>query len=366
MHNKNVTEENKKLRTGFTTGTCSTAASMASVLSIIYQKKIDFVEVELPKGNSIRIKIHSCVFEKNSAKCSVIKDGGDDPDVTHGAEIVVDVSITDQIGQIQINGGIGVGIVTKPGLGLEINKPAINPVPKKMIIDNLLRVGKDLLSRKGVNVTISVPKGKELAVKTDNPRLGIVGGISILGTSGIVIPFSTASYAASIRQNLDVSLAMGDKIVVLTTGGRSETFAKNIVDLPEHCFVQMGDFSGYTIQQCAKKNIEKAFVVGFIGKLAKMAMGVKQTHVKGSKVDMQFLADLVKKTGSDNTIVERVKEANTARHVLEIVKESKNSDFFKLLCKEVYLQMRKHSENKVPIEIILFDFDGIVLERYSE
>ena len=361
-----MTQENKKLRTGFTTGTCSTAASMASVLAIIYQKKIEFVEVLLPKGDSLSIKIHSCKYDVNSAKCSVIKDGGDDPDVTHGAEIVVEVNLTEKIGQIRINGGEGVGIVTKPGLGLEINTPAINPVPKKMINDNLMRVGKELLTRKGVIVTISVPKGKELAVKTDNPRLGIIGGISILGTSGIVIPFSTASYAASIRQNIDVSLAMGDKIVVLTTGGRSETFAKNIVDLPDHCFVQMGDFSGYTIQQCAKKNIEKAFVVGFIGKLAKMAMGVKQTHVKGSKVDMQFLADLVKKTGADDTVVEKVKKANTARHVLEIIKESENNDFFKLLCKEVYWQMRKHSENKVPIEVILFDFDGMVLERYSE
>ena len=213
---------------------------------------------------------------------------------------------------------------------------------------------------------ISVPKGKELGPKTDNPRLGIKNGISILGTSGIVIPFSTASYAASIRQNLDVTIAMGNDTVVLTTGGRSEDFAKKIVDLPEHCFVQMGDFSGYTIQQCGKKNIKKAYVVGFIGKLAKMAAGVKQTHVKGSKVDMNFLAELARKSNATKTIIESIKKANTARHVSEIIQENNVEGFFELICSETHKHMRKHSEEKVPIDVILFDFDGNILARKSE
>ena len=238
------------------------------------------------------------------------------------------MSFTDKINEIEIDGGEGVGIVTKPGLGLEINKAAINPVPKKMITENLNEIGENVLAKKGIRVVISVPKGKELGPKTDNPRIGIKDGISILGTSGIVIPFSTASYAASIRQNLDVAIAMGNDTVVLTTGGRSEDFAKKIVDLPEHCFVQMGDFSGYTIQQCAKKNIKKAYVVGFIGKLAKMAAGVKQTHVKGSKVDMNFLAELAKKSNANESIIESIKKANTARHVSEIIQENNVQGFF--------------------------------------
>ncbi|MFB5624930.1 MAG: cobalt-precorrin-5B (C(1))-methyltransferase, partial [Nitrosopumilus sp.] len=310
--------------------------------------------------------IHSCHFESDKAKCSVIKNGGDDPDVTHGAEIIVDLSFTEKINEIEIDGGEGVGIVTKPGLGLEINKPAINPVPKKMIIENLREVGKEILLEKGIRVVISVPKGKELGPKTDNPRLGITNGISILGTSGIVIPFSTASYAASIRQNLDVAIAAGNDTVVLTTGGRSEDFAKKIVDLPVHCFVQMGDFSGYTIQQCARKNIKRAYVVGFIGKLAKMAAGVKQTHVKGSKVDMNFLAQLAQKCNASESIIQNIKKANTARHVSEIIQENKIEGFFDLICSETYKHMRKHSEEKVPIDVILFDFEGKVLARKSE
>jgi cobalt-precorrin-5B (C1)-methyltransferase len=338
---------------------------MAALLSIINQTKIENINVKLPKGNSIKIPIHLCEFKKNEARCSVIKDGGDDPDVTHGAEIIVDLSFTDQKNEIEIDGGEGVGIVTKPGLGLEINKAAINPVPKKMIKENLTEVAGNLLEEKGIKIIISVPKGKELGPKTDNPRIGILHGISILGTSGIVIPFSTASYAASIRQNLDVAVAMGNDTVVLTTGGRSEDFAKKIIDLPEHCFVQMGDFSGYTIQQCSKKNIKKAYVVGFIGKLAKMAAGVKQTHVKGSKVDMKFLSELARNCGSNETIIENIKKANTARHVSEIIKENKINGFFEEICAETHQHMKKRSEEKVSLEVILFDFDGNILAKKS-
>jgi len=353
----------EKLRTGYTTGTSATAAAKAALLSIIKQTKIENVDVKLPKGSFIKIPIHLCQFDENRSKCSVIKDGGDDPDVTHGAEIVVELSFTDKINEIEIDGGEGVGIVTKPGLGLELNKAAINPVPKKMINENLREIIDKYLLKKGIRVIISVPKGKELGPKTDNPRIGILNGISILGTSGIVIPFSTASYAASIRQNLDVAIAMGNDTVVLTTGGRSEDFAKKIVDLPEHCFVQMGDFSGYTIQQCARKEIKKAYVVGFIGKLAKMAAGVKQTHVKGSKVDMNFLAELAKKCNANERIIESIKTANTARHVSEIIIENNVNGFFEEICNETYKHMRKHSEEKVPLDVILFDFDGNILAR---
>lgn len=353
----------EKLRTGYTTGTSATAAAKAALLSIINQTKIENVDVKLPKGSFIKIPIHLCQFDKNRAKCSVIKDGGDDPDVTHGAEIVVELSFTDKINEIEIDGGEGVGVVTKPGLGLELNKAAINPVPKKMINENLREITDKYLLKKGIKVIISVPKGKELGPKTDNPRIGILNGISILGTSGIVIPFSTASYAASIRQNIDVAIAMGNDTVVLTTGGRSEDFAKKIVDLPEHCFVQMGDFSGYTIQQCARKEIKKAYVVGFIGKLAKMAAGVKQTHVKGSKVDMNFLAELAKKCNANEITIESIQKANTARHVSEIIIENNVKGFFEQICNETYKHMRKHSEEKVPLDVILFDFDGNILAR---
>jgi cobalt-precorrin-5B (C1)-methyltransferase len=360
-----VEKPRAKLRTGFTTGTAAAAAAKASLLSIIHQKKIESVEVLLPKEKKITINLFSCQFDFTSARCSVIKDGGDDPDVTHGAEIVVDLQLTNNVNKIEIDGGEGVGRVTKPGLGLEIGSAAINPTPMKIINENLITVGKKILEKNGIKVIISVPKGKEIAPKTDNPRLGILGGISILGTTGIVIPYSTASFAAAIRQSIDVTIAMKDNTVVLTTGGRSEEFSKKEINLPDHCFVQMGDFAGYAIEQCAKKGIKKAYVAGFIGKLTKIAMGVKQTHVKGSKVDMDFLAKIAASCGATMNTVNQIKNANTARHVQEIVVKDKVDGFFSSICSEVSKQMRTHSDNKVEIEVILFDFDGSILGRYT-
>lgn len=356
----------EKLRTGFTTGAAATAAAKASLLAIINQKEIKSVEVTLPKERKITINLFSCQYDFTSAKCSVIKDAGDDPDVTHGAEIIVDLQLTDNTNQIDIDGGQGVGRVTKPGLGLEIGSAAINPTPKKMITENLIEVGRKILEKNGIRVIISVPKGKEIAQKTDNPRLGIIDGISILGTTGIVIPYSTASFAAAIRQSIDVTIAMKDDIIVLTTGGRSEEFAKKEISLPDHCFVQMGDFAGYAIEQCAKKGIKKAYVAGFIGKLTKIAMGVKQTHVKGSKVDMGFLAKTASRCGANGGVLEQIRNANTARHAQELVLKNNVREFFSTLCSEACRQMRMHSDNKVKIEVILFDFDGTILGRYSE
>ena len=360
------TETTKKLRTGYTTGSCATASSKAGILSIINQKKIEKIDILLPKGSDLEIKINSCEFTKDSAKCSVIKDGGDDPDVTHGAEIFVDVQLTNNIGEIDIDGGEGVGRVTKPGLGLEIGSAAINPTPKKMIIENVREVGEELLKKNGVSIKVSVPKGKELGPKTDNPRIGIMGGISILGTSGIVIPYSTASFAAAIRQQISVVNTMNDDNVVLTTGGRSEDYARKIIELPDHSFIQMGDFSGYTIKQCAKQGLKKAYVAGFIGKLAKMAAGVKQTHVKGGKVDMKFLSELAKRCDANSDTIAKILGANTARNVQEIIMEDKVEGFFDEVTKETYNQMRQHSEEKIPVEVILFDFDGEVLSRHKE
>jgi len=355
-----------KLRTGFTTGTCATAASKAGILAIINQQSLNNVDVILPKRDKINIQINSCNFSKDNAQCSVIKDGGDDPDVTHGAEIFVNISLTDKVGSIEIDGGKGVGRVTKPGLGLEIGTAAINPTPKKMILENIQEVGEEVLGKNGIKIVVSVPTGEELAKKTDNPRIGILDGISILGTSGIVIPYSTASFAAAIRQQIDVVSSMNDEEVVLTTGGRSEDFAREIIKLPDHSFIQMGDFSGYTIQQCAKKSLKKAYVAGFIGKLAKMAAGVKQTHVKGGKVNMKFLSELAKRCNANSETIRKILGANTARNVQEIVIEDNVDGFFDEITKETCNQMRQHSEEKIPVEVILFNFDGNILSRYEK
>jgi cobalt-precorrin-5B (C1)-methyltransferase len=268
-------------------------------------------------------------------------------------------------GCIEIDGGVGVGKVTRPGLGLQIGHAAINPVPKKMIEQVVRYSAKSILQRKGVKVIISVPKGIELAKKTDNPRLGIVGGISILGTTGIVFPYSTASFAASIRQSLDVALSLGTEVVILTTGGRSEDYIKNVhKSLPDYAFVQMGDFSGYTIKQCVRRNIKKVIIAGFIGKLTKMAMGIKQTHVRGSHVSMEYMANLTSLCINSQNIINDVRNANTARHVSEIIIQNNVKNFFNLLCKQVYFEMYNYSNKSLEIEVVMFGFDGKILGKY--
>src|SRR5918912_562688 len=365
-----IIEEKKRrgtLRTGYTTGTSATAATKAALLALISGKAADNVFVTLPKGGMAKLGIAWTKIEKNGSSTSaVIKNAGDDPDITHGAGLCSTFSFTDQVGKIIIDGGIGVGRVTKPGLGLEIGKAAINQTPMKMIEQAVIDVAAKKLNSSGINVIISVPRGEELSKKTDNPRLGIIGGISILGTTGIVLPYSTASFAASIRQSLDVAIAMGTDIVVLTTGGRSEDFAKELFgkSLPDHSFVQMGDFAGYAIRQCINKKICKAIIAGFIGKLTKIAMGIKQTHVRGSHVNMEFMAKVATECNSNSAVIEEIKKANSARHVSEIINKNNISGFFDILCKKVYEQMYEYSKGELQLEIIMFEFDGKVCGRY--
>jgi cobalt-precorrin-5B (C1)-methyltransferase len=358
----------RSLRTGYTTGTCAAAATKAALSALVSGNKLPKVNVSLPKDKHIVIDIAWIKFvDERSVTASVIKDGGDDPDVTNGAEIWSTVSLLESSNKIMIDGGIGVGRVTKPGLGLEIGKAAINPTPLKMInqaIGEILE--KQQKNRYGLSILISVPKGEEIAKRTDNPRLGIIGGISILGTTGIVIPYSTASFAASIRQSIDVSIAMGSDSVILTTGGRSEDFARSIFgnSVADHAYIQIGDFIGFSIKQCAIKKIKKAYVIGFIGKLTKMAMGVKQTHVKGSNVDMNFLATLANRCGANNELVKKIKLANTARHVGELIDQSGLSMFYDVLCEEVYNHLSKDSPSDLQIKIILLDFTGKVIGNF--
>jgi cobalt-precorrin-5B (C1)-methyltransferase len=359
----------RSLRTGYTTGTCAAAATKAALSTLVNGEKLARVNVSLPKDKNIIIDIAWIKYEnEKSVTAAVIKDGGDDPDVTNGAEICVTVSFLETVNKIIIDGGIGVGRVTKPGLGLEIGKAAINPTPLKMIKQAIEEIIGQQKNRYGLSITISVPKGEEISKRTDNPRLGIIGGISILGTTGIVIPYSTASFAASIRQSIDVSKAMGSDSVILTTGGRSEDFARGIFgnSIADHAYIQIGDFIGFSIKQCAIKKIKKANVIGFIGKLTKMAMGIKQTHVKGSHVDMNFLADLASRCGANNELIKKIRLANTARHVGELVDQFGLNIFYDVLCEEVYNHLSKYSPSELQIKIMLLDFNGKIIGKYPK
>lgn len=350
------------LRTGYTTGTCAAAATKAAVLGLATGRVPDAVTIWLPIGREATFSPHRVEWQGESLLCSIIKDAGDDPDVTHGAEICARVWWRDAPG-LELRGGSGVGTVTRPGLGLEIGGPAINPVPRRMITQAVAEAGGSTVDARGIVVEISVPRGEELARKTLNARLGIVGGISILGTKGIVLPYSTASWRASVEQAIDVAAANGQEHVVLTTGGRSEKFAQALLPLPEMAFVEMGIFTGHALKRCVQRRIRRVTLGGMIGKLSKLAQGHFQTHVAGNQVDTAFLADLAAAEGAPDELVAAMRRANTARHVQEMAQAHGLTGFFARLCQLVAERCSAYVGGRLGVEAIMFDFDGAVLGR---
>jgi cobalt-precorrin-5B (C1)-methyltransferase len=356
---RNKTKSKRGLRTGYTTGACAAASAKAAALALISQSKADTVEISLPQGESVSFLIHSTRFTAVSAQCSVIKDAGDDPDVTHGAEIFAEVK-RNREKEIRIFGGEGVGVVTKPGLGLTIGDPAINPVPRMMIGQAIRSVDG---SGAGYDVIISVPEGKNLAKKTLNARLGIVGGISILGTRGTVIPYSTSAYKCCVAQAVNMAVASGWDTIVLTTGSRTEKAAIKLMSLGEEAFIQMGDFVGHAMKSASRTGIKKVIIVAMIGKMSKIASGARQTHAKNSTLKMDVLAKLAERMGLPKEVIEQIKKAQTARHVYEIMPENLLHGFVNELCGEAARQCRKMTEDKVSVECILVDFDGSAIGR---
>jgi cobalt-precorrin-5B (C1)-methyltransferase len=306
----------KALRTGWTTGACAAAAAKAAVTALDTGEAQRAVEIGLPSGRRVRFPVDTCVVSPPDAEAVVVKDAGDDPDVTNGARLTAAVRWRDEAG-IELDGGVGVGVVTKPGLGLEIGGPAINPVPRAMITASVGEVV-DLASR-GVRVVISVPDGEVMARKTTNARLGIIGGISILGTTGIVRPFSTASWRASVEQAISVLAAQGEDTVVLCTGGRTEQGAMGLLpELPEVCFVEVGDFTGAALRRAVGHGLRRVIFVGMAGKLTKLAAGVVMTHYTRSKVSLDLLRDITLAAGGSAELADQVAKANTARHAVEL------------------------------------------------
>jgi cobalt-precorrin-5B (C1)-methyltransferase len=308
----------KALRTGWTTGTCASAAAKAATTALDTGEIQYAVEVGLPGGQRVRFPVEECTLSEspNQATAVVVKDAGDDPDVTHGARLTATVRWRAEPG-IELDGGVGVGVVTKPGLGLELGGPAINPVPRAMITQ---AVGEAVdLARCGVTVIISVPDGERMARKTTNARLGIIGGISILGTTGIVRPFSTASWRASVEQAISVLAAQGEDTVVLCTGGRTEKGAMKLLPhLPEVCFVEVGDFTGAALRKAVEHRLGHVVFAGMAGKLTKLAAGVLMTHYTRSKVDLALLEDVTRAAGGPEGLAGQVAAANTARHAAEL------------------------------------------------
>ena len=350
----------QKLRTGWTTGTCAAAAAKAAASALASGRLQTRVDVKLPgKGRERRVEfdVERCDLGGSWAEAVVIKDAGDDPDVTDGAHLTARVSWLERQG-LELDRGDGVGSVTNPGLGLPVGGPAINAVPQRMISYSVEEVLNP--DERGVRVVISVPGGEKMAEKTTNARLGIVGGISILGTTGIVRPFSTAAWAASVVQAIDVMGAQGHKTFVLSTGGLTEKAAMRLLpDLEEVNFVEVGDFTGQAIKKAVENGLERCFFVGMAGKISKLAAGVMMTHWTRSKVDNDLLAEITLEAGGSTNLVEEVKGANTARHAYELWRSAHLDRGADLLCQQAAENLGEYAEGKLEVHVILVDFDTL-------
>lgn len=304
-------ENDIRLKRGWTTGACATAATKAGLYALWTDEKLDVVSITLPKGEQPLFRISFFEQKIDGVEVGIIKDAGDDPDVTHGSLIKVKVQETDN--GIEFCAGPGVGIVTKPGLPIPVGDPAINPMPRKFISEIINETAKLFNKLPNIKVTISIPDGENIAKKTWNPRLGIENGLSILGTTGIVRPFSCAAWIASIHRGIDVAVATKTSHVAGCTGSTSESVVQSLYKLPDHAMLDMGDFSGGLLKYLRRHPIQKLTIGGGIGKITKLAQGAKDLHSKRSQVDFEIL-----NKWSTEFNLGKIKNVNTALEALEI------------------------------------------------
>lgn len=346
-----------ELHTGFTTGSAATAASVAAVISILDGEPCESVVIELPNGEPYVIDIEECIVSHNSTECCVIKESGDDPDITDGARIRASVELLESDRcSVKICGGSGVGVVTLPGLGIEVGEAAINPVPREMITKNIFNA---LGSTKtDVKVTISVDNGEQLGAKTFNPRLGIVGGISILGTSGIVTPFSAEAFLESIERQIDIVKALGLDTIVINSGAKSERLVKEQhPDYNPHSYIHYGNLIGATIELAARAGIYRVVVGVMIGKGVKLAEGALDTHSKHGVMNREFIKSLAIEAGCSTSTIEKIATITTARQLWEIIPKDEKK-IFELIVQRSSNICKPLLPNGV-VEIILLHEGGV-------
>jgi cobalt-precorrin-5B (C1)-methyltransferase len=367
----------RRLRTGFTTGACAAAAAKGATL-LLLGRTPTHASLRLPWGSpdagDVEFPLVGCVRSGDSAECGVVKDAGDDPDVTDGIEVRASVSWSGAFfpssaggpeAAVRIEGGEGVGRITKAGLALPVGEAAINPVPRAMIELGVREALAESGWRKpcGLRVVVSLPRGEEVSLRTLNARLGILGGLSILGTTGIVIPLSADAWRATLDSGLDVARAAGVPFVVLSHGRSSERAAQALLpELPPESFVLMGDHVGYALDAAASRGLG-VVLAGQFAKFCKVAAGALETHVKDSALDRGLLRDLLLRTGFPPGEAEAALQANTAREVFHRLLEGGDRGAFAALAGDVAARASQRVDHRVPVVAVLFGYDRSLLAR---
>ncbi len=355
----------KKLKSGYTTGTAAAAAVKGALTLLVSSTAPVRVRIPFLSEGFADIAIKTCVLERDgkTATSSVIKDAGDDPDVTNKAEIGARVRIASGLdpGEIRITGGKGVGVVTKPGLEVPPGNPAINPGPVRMIKNAVAAVFKNEKTRPALEIEIFVPEGERLAEKTLNKRLGILGGISILGTTGIVRPMSHDAYIATITAALSVASAAGSDTVVLTTGRRSERFSQAVFDtFPEAAFIQIGDFFEKALRSAARYQLPNVILAVFFGKAVKMAQGIGHTHASKAELTLEKLSQWTLAVTGDQLFAHEISNANTARHAFDIILD-KYPAVIANVGKRMVVEAKNFAGGIPGIRGIIFNYDGSIV-----
>ncbi len=313
-----VQPKGSPLRRGWTTGACATAAAKAAFTALLTGRFPDPVEIALPRGEHPAFALAETHLDGGAASAGIVKDAGDDPDVTHGVLVRATVRCGPAGSGVVFRAGPGVGTVTRPGLPLEPGEPAINPAPRAMIRAAIADVAAACGQATDVVVEISIPGGEAIAEKTLNPRLGIVGGLSVLGTTGVVVPYSCAAWIAGIQQGIDVARAAGIAHVAGATGRTSEDAVRRLYGLPDAALIDMGDFVGATLKYLRAKPIPRVSIAGGIAKLTKLAQGRLDLHAKRGSVDAGALAALAAELGGFPELVDRIETANTTAEVFAL------------------------------------------------
>ncbi|MCR9214499.1 MAG: cobalt-precorrin-5B (C(1))-methyltransferase [Proteobacteria bacterium] len=357
--------ESKELRYGWTTGACATAATKAALTALFGGDFPDPVTITLPKGQEPAFALATEELGAEFAEVSIIKDAGDDPDVTHLARIISTVRKGPKNSGILFKAGAGVGTVTKAGLPINVGEPAINPVPRQMMTEVAETVSASFGQSADLEIEISVENGEELARHTMNGRLGILGGISILGTTGIVVPYSCAAWIASIHRGIDVALAAGESHLAASTGSTSEKAVAELYDLPETALLDMGDFAGGVLKYLKKHPAGKLSIAGGFAKMTKLAQGHMDLHSGRSSVDFTWLAEQMRDLGAEENLVEQTRNANTAMQVLEFARQAKLP-----LASRVARKARKKAvevaANSTEIEVLVYDRKGRLVGKSDD
>lgn len=346
--------DGKKYKRGYTTGSCATGAAKAATHMLLTKEILETVSIDTPKGIPLNLKVENIYIDNDFAQCSIQKDGGDDIDATHKMHVYAKAELIDY-NEIIIDGGIGIGRVTKKGLGIDIGKAAINKTPISMIQNEVRKVVGD---SKGVKITIFAPEGEAIAKKTFNPRLGIVGGISIIGTTGIVEPMSDEGWKKSLSIELEMKKAQGMDKIILVPGNHGEVFIKETLGIEPKYIVRTSNFIGYMLKEAQRIGFKKILMAGHLGKYVKIAGGIFNTHSKVADARNEILIANLALMNAPFELINKVNECLTTEEFIEILEDNNYKEY-----KEIYNVLSEKckkridtylNDDEIDIEVMIF------------